>query len=80
MTTAPTASFTARFSATTDSLVALSGYPRASMGARAMAAGCSAYIEKPTEPVRVLREIEARVGRPPLSGVGEPPRIPGPLS
>ena len=60
-------------------VVALSGYPEYSMGARARAAGCSKYIEKPTEPVRVLKEIEKMVGRPPLSGVGDPPRILGPL-
>lgn len=60
-------------------LIVLSGYSKDSMGARALAAGCTAYIEKPTEPTRVLKEVEAVTGRPPLSGVGEPPRILGPL-
>jgi CheY-like chemotaxis protein len=60
-------------------LIVLSGYSRDSMGARALAAGCTAYIEKPTEPTEVLRQVEAVTGRPPLSGVGDPPRILGPL-
>jgi len=56
-------------------VVVLSGHAEHSMGARARAAGCSAYIEKPTEPVQVLRQIENMVGRPPLSGEGDPPRL-----
>jgi CheY-like chemotaxis protein len=60
-------------------VVVLSGYPRDRMGARAVAAGCLAYIEKPIEPFRVLKAIEAVVGRPPLAGEGELPRILGPL-
>jgi two-component system phosphate regulon response regulator PhoB len=56
-------------------VVILSGRAQSEMGGRARDAGCVAYIEKPTEPVQVLKEIERLTGRPPLAGVGDPPRL-----
>jgi DNA-binding response OmpR family regulator len=56
-------------------VIALSGFRERDMGQPARSAGCDLYIEKPTSPLRILREIEARLGRPPVPGVGNPPRL-----
>lgn len=56
-------------------VIALSGFRERDMGQPARSAGCSLYIEKPTSPLRILQEIEARLGRPPIAGVGNPPRL-----
>ncbi|MGH7443411.1 MAG: response regulator [Longimicrobiales bacterium] len=39
-------------------VVVLSGFAADRVGAAARAAGCSMYIEKPTSPLQVAREIE----------------------
>jgi CheY-like chemotaxis protein len=54
-------------------VVALSGFPAATMSDRALDAGCVQYIEKPASPVAVLHLVESLVGRPPLAGDGRPP-------
>jgi CheY-like chemotaxis protein len=56
-------------------VIVLSGFPKDALGTAARAAGCALYLEKPTSPVEVMHAIEDMVGRPPLPGVGTPPRI-----
>jgi CheY-like chemotaxis protein len=55
-------------------VVALSGFSRGDMAARAHAAGCGHYLEKPASPVGLLHLVEELVGRPPLPGEGTPPQ------
>lgn len=59
-------------------VIALSAYAETRMGEQARLAGCTRYIEKPASPVAVLHEIEQLVGKPPLPGEGEPPRMTAP--
>jgi CheY-like chemotaxis protein len=59
-------------------VIALSAYAETRMGEQARLAGCTRYIEKPASPVAVLHEIERLVGKPPLPGEGQPPRMTGP--
>jgi two-component system, cell cycle response regulator DivK len=47
------------------------------IGAQARAAGCTAFLEKPHSPVKLLHRVEDLVGRPPLSGEGRPPELVG---
>lgn len=56
-------------------VIALSAYAETRMGEQARLAGCTRYIEKPASPVAVLHEIEQLVGKPPLPGDGQPPRM-----
>lgn len=56
-------------------VIVLSGFAESRLGPAARRAGCTRYIEKPTNPVAVLHQIEALVGKAPLSGVGTRPRI-----
>ncbi|MBR9991080.1 MAG: response regulator [Gemmatimonadetes bacterium] len=56
-------------------VVALSAYAEARMGEQARLAGCTRYIEKPASPVAVLHEIEQLVGKAPLPGERDPPRL-----
>ena len=52
-------------------VVGLSAHRREEMEARALAAGCSVYIEKRgSTPVDVLHAIEGVIGRPPPPGEG----------
>ena len=59
-------------------VIALSAYAETRMGEQARLAGCTRYIEKPASPVAVLHEIEHLVGKPPLPGDGNPPRMTSP--
>ena len=59
-------------------VVALSAYAETRMGEQARLAGCTRYIEKPASPVAVLHEIEKLVGKAPLPGEGNPPRMTAP--
>jgi CheY-like chemotaxis protein len=59
-------------------VIALSAYAETRMGEQARLAGCTRYIEKPASPVAVLHEIEKLVGKPPLPGEGNPPRMTSP--
>jgi DNA-binding response OmpR family regulator len=56
-------------------VIVLSGFAESRLGAAARRAGCTRYIEKPTNPVEVLHQIEALIGQAPLAGVGTRPRI-----
>jgi DNA-binding response OmpR family regulator len=56
-------------------VIALSGFSRNMMGERAQDAGFISYIEKPTNPLHVLHQIEEILGRPPSPGDGAPPRL-----
>jgi two-component system, OmpR family, KDP operon response regulator KdpE len=56
-------------------VIALSGFQYEQMAERARQAGSQRYIEKPASPVAVLHAVEDIVGRPPLAGLGDPPRI-----
>jgi CheY-like chemotaxis protein len=56
-------------------VIALSGFAYEQMAERARRAGCWRYLEKPASPVAVMHAVEDIVGRPPLSGVGQPPTI-----
>jgi DNA-binding response OmpR family regulator len=56
-------------------VVVLSAFAEAVMGARARAAGCALYMEKPASPVAVLHAVESFIGKAPLAGVGRPPRM-----
>ena len=56
-------------------VIALSAYAETRMGEQARLAGCTRNIEKPASPVAVLHEIENLVGKPPLPGEGNPPRM-----
>ena len=58
-------------------VVVLSGRPEAEMGRPARAAGCCRYLEKPISPVRVLHEIEERIGRPPAPATPRGASSPG---
>ncbi len=57
-------------------VIVLSGRPEAEMGAAAREAGCCRYLEKPVSPVRVLHEVESRIGRPPPATSSTRPRGP----
>lgn len=59
-------------------VIALSAYAETRMGEQARLAGCTRYIEKPASPVAVLHEIEKLVGKAPLPGEGNPPRMSSP--
>jgi DNA-binding response OmpR family regulator len=59
----------------TPPVIVLSGFAESRLGAAARRAGCTRYIEKPTNPVEVLHQIEALIGKAPLAGVGTRPRI-----
>jgi two-component system, OmpR family, KDP operon response regulator KdpE len=56
-------------------VVVLSAFTREDMGARSAAAGACEYIEKPASPLSVLHTVEEYLGRAPLAGDGEPPRV-----
>lgn len=45
-------------------VVVLTAHSYGSAGRRAREAGCDAFIVKPCDPQRLLREIEQRIGRP----------------
>jgi DNA-binding response OmpR family regulator len=56
-------------------VLVLSGFAESEMGSAARAAGCTSYIEKPTNPVHVLHAIEEILGRAPLPGEGPAPQV-----
>ena len=56
-------------------VIMLSGFAESQVGDAARRAGCTRYIEKPTNPVQVLHDIEALIGVAPLAGVGTRPRV-----
>lgn len=56
-------------------VVILTARSRSEYEHRARLAGCSLYLEKPINPVALLHEVEHLIGRPPLPGVGRPPRV-----
>jgi two-component system, cell cycle response regulator DivK len=56
-------------------IVVLSAFTREEMGARSAAAGACDFIEKPASPVSVLHTVEDYLGKAPLPGEGEPPRV-----
>jgi two-component system, cell cycle response regulator DivK len=45
-------------------IIACTGFVRQDGGDRAEDAGCDAYLEKPCEPSRVVREVERFIGPP----------------
>jgi two-component system, cell cycle response regulator DivK len=45
-------------------IIACTGFVREDGGDRAEDAGCDAYLEKPCEPSRVVREVERFIGPP----------------
>jgi DNA-binding response OmpR family regulator len=49
-------------------IIALSAHTRRRFGDRVADAGCDLFLEKPASPLEVLREVESRIGRPPLAG------------
>jgi CheY-like chemotaxis protein len=56
-------------------IVVLTGFRREERGWPAHLAGSTQFLEKPASPVDVLHTVEGLVGKAPLSGVGELPRI-----
>ena len=56
-------------------VLVLSGFRETELGEAARRAGCTAYIEKPANPIDVMHRVEEIVGTPPLAGEGRPPRV-----
>lgn len=59
-------------------VIALTAFIRPTDKARARAAGCDGYLDKPVEPTRVLDEVRRWIGEPPASlPGGSPGGLPG---
>lgn len=56
-------------------VLVLSARPVLEFGAEANRSGCASYMEKPTQPLEVLREVERLIGAAPGGGAPVPGRV-----